>query len=241
MNYINKKKRNILISHQDIKKIQDTYLTIYNDNEIRNIYNQTNYLEENEYKGYAHHDFTHVCNVKDLSEKILKDLNCEQYIIEETKIAAILHDIGAVQGKKDHAIRSWEFAEKYFLEKNIVLRDKDLVLDAIKNHSDGFDTDNVIRLALILADKLDVKSTRITKLGGTIEGNRQFGNIDDIKICIENAILKISFITNQQFDKKELEKYYFMKKIGKAIKSFAEKFNLKYLVYLNEKVWSEIL
>ena len=222
------------------KTIEEIYLNIYNDKEIRNIYNQINYLEEKEFKGYAHHDFTHACNVKNLAEKILKDLNYEQYIIEETKIAAILHDVGAIQGKENHAYRSWEYAKNYFIKNNIILRDEELILDAIKNHSEGFDTNNIIRLALILSDKLDVKSTRITKLGATIEGNRQFGNIEDIKIDISDNELVIKFIANDKINREELENYYFMKKIGKAIKFFAEKLELRYKVYLNSRIWNEI-
>ena len=222
------------------KSIEEIYLDIYNDKEIREIYNKINYLEENKYNGYAHHDFTHVCNVKNMAEKILKDLNYEQNIIEATKIAAIFHDVGAVQGKENHAYRSWEYAKEYFRKNNIVLKEENLILDAIRNHSDGFDTDNIIRLALILADKLDVKSTRITKLGSTIEGNRQFGNIEDIKVEIKNNELIIKFVTNDKIDLEELKNYYFMKKIWKAIRFFAEKLKLHYIVYLNYDIWNEI-
>ena len=60
-------------------------------------------------------------NVKNLAEKILKVLNYEQYIIEETKIAAILHDVGAIQGKENHAYRSWEYAKNYFIKNNLTI------------------------------------------------------------------------------------------------------------------------
>lgn len=52
------------------KSIEEIYLDIYNDKGIREIYNKINYLEENKYNGYAHHDFTHVCNVKTMAEKL---------------------------------------------------------------------------------------------------------------------------------------------------------------------------
>ena len=61
----------------------------------------------------------------------------------------------------------------------------DLVLEAIRIHSDGFDTDNMIALALILADKLDVKKTRISDAGLQVIGNRQYAHMEDIYLKIE--------------------------------------------------------
>ncbi len=84
-------------------------------------------------------------------------LNYNEDLIYSTKIASILHDTGALQGKDGHAFRSYEFAKKYFEDNNINLKNQEQVLEAIKIHSDGFDTDNVIALCLILADKLDDK------------------------------------------------------------------------------------
>ena len=124
---------------------------------------------------------------------------------------------------------------------NINLKHKEQVLDAIRYHSDGFDSDNIMQLALILADKLDIKKTRPTKRGLEVPGNRQYGNIEDIKTDIESGILKINFISNEKLNKKELEDFYFMKKVGSAIKSFSEKLNLKYEVYLNGNRWNEIV
>ena len=112
-----------------------------------------------------------------------------------------------------------------------------MVLEAIKIHSNGFETDNIIALVLILVDKLDVKKTRISEVGKRIIGNRQYSHIEDIKIDINDNILKIKFITDGNIDEKELKDYYFTKKIMKAINSFSDKLKLQNIVYLDDKIF----
>lgn len=220
---------------------EEIYKKIYYDSEIRAIYKKIDEREESNVNAWGHHNFNHVSNVKDLTVEILNKLNFDKETIEEAKIAAILHDVGAIEGKQNHAYRSYEFSKNYFSKNNIVLKDNELVLEAIKNHSDGFETNNIIQLALILADKLDIKYTRPTKNGLKVPGNRQYKNIEDIDIDICNNTLKVKFIANEFIDKKELEEYYFMKKVGNAVKSFAKKLGLNYKVYLNNYEWNEIL
>ena len=220
---------------------EDVYKFIYNDKRIREIYKGIDEKEEANIDAWGHHNFDHVSNVKDIVEEILRKLKFDNEFIYEAKIAAIMHDVGAIQGKPGHAERSYIYTNNYFNENNIQLKHKDLVLDAIRNHSDGFDSNNMIQLALILADKLDIKKTRPTKRGLEVPGNRQYGNIERIDTDIENNTLKINFISNDKLDKKELEDFYFMKKVGSAIKSFSQKLNLEYEVYLNGKEWNEIV
>ena len=62
----------------------------------------------------------------------------------------------------------------------------------------------------------------------------------DIATDIKDKTLRVSFKTNDSFDKKELEDFYFTKKVGSAIKSFANKLGLDYKVYLNNIEWNEI-
>ena len=207
---------------------EDVYKYIYNDKRIRDIYKGIDEKEEANIEAWGHHNFNHVNNVKD-------------ELIEEAKIAAIMHDVGAIKGKPGHAERSYIYTKNYFDENNIRLKHGEQVLDAIRNHSDGFDSANIIQLALILADKLDIKKTRPTKRGLEVPGNRQYGNIERIDTNIDDNTLKINFISNDKLDKEELENFYFMKKVGNAIKSFSERLNLKYEVYLNGTVWNEIL
>lgn len=209
---------------------------ILNDKEIIDRYYEIEKYEELN-KGWAYHNISHVLNVTIMVEKILSYLKYNRKFIECAKIAAILHDTGANEGKEGHAYRSYIFAKNYLLRKQINLQYENEVLEAIKIHSDGFDTDNMIALAIILADKLDVKSNRITKEGEKIIGNRQYKYVRDIDIKIENKKMLINFLVDYNFDIAESEQYYFTEKIFKAIKAFCRKFELQPIVMVNNKNW----
>ena len=220
--------------------MKNLYNKIKNDTFIIDIYNKIHKYEDEE-KGWAYHDYNHVLNVSSIVENILSMLNYDEELIYSAKIACILHDTGALQGKDEHALRSYEFAKKYFEENDINFNNEYQVLEAIKIHSDGFDTDNVIALSLILADKLDVKYTRVAQAGKMIIGNRQFCNIEDITVNTENDTLIFNFKTNSKLNLKELNEYYFTKKIFKAVDSFCNKVNKKYKIKLNNKEWNLIV
>jgi len=113
----------------------------------------------------------------------------------------------------------------------------DLVLETILVHSDGFDTTNILALVLILADKLYIKKSRISDEGKKIIGNRKYGHIEDIYLNIDNQMLKINFVTDGNIDLKEVNEYYFTKKVFKAIESFSNKLNLNFLILLDDKEW----
>ena len=168
----------------------------------------------------------------------MTDLNIDEDTIYKCKIACLLHDVGCIQGKEGHAQRSFEYAKKLFEDKRWIFEGSDEVLDAIKNHGSRFETNSVIRLSIIIADKLDIKKTRITEEGKKIEGNRQYGHIEDITINIENEILKINFITDGNMDMKEVNKYYFTSKVFKAIEAFSSKLNLKYNILMDNNRWN---
>lgn len=114
-----------------------------------------------------------------------------------------------------------------------------MVLDAIKNHSDGFITDNIIQLVIILADKIDIKKSRIGEAGKQLKGNRQYQYINDIQFDIKNNNFYINFICDEKINLEELNDYYFTKKVFKAIQSFSNKLNLSPKVCINNKLWEE--
>lgn len=217
--------------------IEKIYNKMLKDNEIKDIYNKIEEYEINT-GGWCYHNYNHVMNVTKMVVYILKELNFNEEDVAKGKIACLLHDTGAILGKDNHAYRSYIYAKEYFKKNNINFKDIDLVLEAIKDHSNNFDTDNIYTLALILSDKLDTKSNRVTEVGKTILGNRQYTHIKDIKISIKNNLLSINYITDKNIDIKELNEFYFTKKVFNAIKSFSNKMNLNYKVYIDNNEWS---
>lgn len=209
---------------------------IKNDKEIIEIYNKISEFEDLD-KGWAHHNLNHVENVAELVEILLEKLDYDENFIGEAKIAALLHDTGAIKGKNNHSLRSYEFAKKYFKKNNIILENMDLVLEAIRIHSDGFDSDNIIALTLILSDKLDIKSTRVAKEGYNVKGMKELQYIKDILVEINNKNLEIQFLCDDKINKNELEEFYFLTKVFKAIITFSKKINLNSKVFFNNEEW----
>lgn len=224
--YRNKLKYNITV--------KEVYEKLINNQDIIDIYNKIEKYETVN-SGYAFHNMEHIKNVTNIATKLLEKLNYDDNMIYKIKIACLLHDTGAIKGKEGHAKRSYEFAKKIFEDNNWFFEDSNNILDAIKNHSSGFDTNNILTLIIILADKLDVKATRITEVGKSIEGNRQYSHVCDIHIDIDKNTLIVNFITDGNMDIEEFNNYYFTVKIFKAIKSFSNKFNLDYKVMIDNK------
>ena len=187
---------------------------------------------------WAFHNYEHVKNVTKLAEKILIDLKLDEDTICACKIACLLHDVGALQSKEGHAERSYEYSKKLFEENNWIFKYSNNILNAIRNHSSGFETDDIISLSVIFADKLEIKKTRFTEAGLKIIGNRQYGHIEDITLDINNNFLKISFITDGMIDMDEVNNFYFTAKLFKAVEAFSKKMNLKYEILMDGKVWN---
>jgi len=217
--------------------IEEIYKKILNDNSIKLLYDKIKIIEDKE-KGWAYHNYDHVLNVTKIVEKTLLSIGCNQEFILKAKIACLMHDVGALEGKDNHAFRSYEYAKNYFKNNNIVFNGIEDVLEAIKIHSNGFDTNNLIALSLIFADKLDIKKSRISEEGRKIDGNRQYAHIEDIIINVDNGHLIINFITDGKINMKEVNEYYFTKKVFNAIESFSRKTNLNFIVLMDNNTWN---
>lgn len=212
------------------------YEKVVSDKYIIDLYKEISNLEES-FGIYCKHNLNHAKNVARVVEHILKNLNYNDNTIEDAKIASILHDIGCIGGKENHEIRSYDMAKEYLEKNNIHLNNNGMVLDAIKNHRNGFDSDNIITLAVIFADKIDFSQNRLNKIGYDIEGARQIKNIKSVDVSIDKKNLIVQFTTEKLFDRQDFEKFYFIPKVFKATSRFADKFNLKPLVMLNQEEW----
>lgn len=112
--------------------------------------------------GYTEHSFAHVGKVASTVEYILTSLRFSEHDIELGKIAAYMHDIGNLINRVDHsqsgAIMSFRLLD------NMGMSPEDIatVVTAIGNHDEGTGVPvNPIAAALILADKSDVRRTRV--------------------------------------------------------------------------------
>ena len=112
--------------------------------------------------GYTEHSFPHVGKVAQLAGRILETLGYSEREVELAKIAGYLHDIGNVVNRVDHAQSGAVMAFRILDRLGMSPEEISTVITAIGNHdeSTAFPV-NAVAAALILADKTDVRDTRV--------------------------------------------------------------------------------
>ena len=112
--------------------------------------------------GYTEHSFPHVCKVAAAASKILHVLGYSDREAELAAIAGYLHDIGNVVNRVDHAQSGAVMAFRILDRMNADPEEIATIVTAIGNHdeSTAFPV-NPVAAALILADKTDVRSSRV--------------------------------------------------------------------------------
>ena len=112
--------------------------------------------------GYTEHSFAHVTKVAESVEYILKTLNYSEHDVELGKIAAYLHDIGNLVNRVDHSQSGAIMAFRLLDHMEMSASDIATIVTAIGNHDEGTGVPvNPLAAALILADKSDVRRSRV--------------------------------------------------------------------------------
>ena len=128
---------------------------------IRYIESADKYLDE---IGYTEHAFNHVYRCINVVEYILQTLGYDEHLIELAKIAAYMHDIGNVVNRDDHAKTGALMAFRILDKLNMPVEDIALIVSAIGNHDESSAYPvSIISSALIIADKTDVRRSRVRK------------------------------------------------------------------------------
>ncbi len=113
-------------------------------------------------QGFTEHSFAHVNYVSRRVEYILKTLSYPAKDVELAKIAAYLHDIGNLVNRVEHSQSGAVMAFRILLSMGMDAGDVASVVTAIGNHDEGTGVPvNAIAAALILADKSDVRRSRV--------------------------------------------------------------------------------
>ena len=121
--------------------------------------------------GYTEHSFAHVTAVAENAAYILSTLGYPERTVELAKIAGFLHDIGNLVNRVDHsqsgAVMAFRILDKLGAEAEEI----STIISAIGNHDESTAYPvNPIAAALILADKTDVRRSRVR--------NRDFATFD---------------------------------------------------------------
>ena len=112
--------------------------------------------------GYTEHSFAHVGLVAHTAKYILETLGYDAHQVELAQIAGYLHDIGNVVNRVDHSQSGAVMAFRILDHMQMDPEDIATIISAIGNHDEGTGVPvNAVAAALILADKSDVRRSRV--------------------------------------------------------------------------------
>ena len=138
--------------------------------------------------GYTEHSFAHVCHVAETAGNILQTLGYDERTVELTKIAGYLHDIGNLVNRSEHsqsgAVMAWSILNDMGCDPGEMAT----IVTAIGNHDEGTGVPvNPVAAGLILADKADVRRSRVR--------NRDIATFDihdRVNYSVKKSLLQIN-------------------------------------------------
>ena len=138
--------------------------------------------------GFTEHSFAHVMHVAQTAGYILQTLGYDERTVEFAKIAGYLHDIGNLVNRKDHsqsgAVMAWSILNDMDCDPAEIAT----IVTAIGNHDEGTGVPvNPVAAALILADKADVRRTRVRNTDIAT-----FDIHDRVNYSVKKSVLKIN-------------------------------------------------
>jgi len=137
-----------------------TFTDIKNSQEVRTYIKQAD--ASLAVMGFTEHSFAHATKCAEVAGGLLKDLGYSDHDVELAKIAGYTHDIGNVINRADHAQSGAVMAFRLLDKMGMAAEDTATVITAIGNHDEktAFPV-NAVAAALIIADKTDVRRSRV--------------------------------------------------------------------------------
>lgn len=213
-----------------------TYSDIKNSKEIQTYIRKAD--EALAALGYTEHSFVHVGKVANLARELLLKLDYSERLAELAAIAAHMHDVGNVVNRVDHAQSSALMSFRILDKMGMDVTEIATIISAIGNHdeSTAFPVNEVVA-ALILADKTDVRRTRVRNRDITT-----FDIHDRVNYSVEEST--VTFLENKKEIMLKLKidtKFgavmdYFEIFLGRMIlcRRAAEYLNLKFKLVIND-------
>ena len=189
--------------------------------------------------GFTEHSFSHVVHVAQTAGYILETMGFDERTVELAKIAGYLHDIGNLVNRKDHsqsgAVMAWSILNDMGCEPAEIAT----IVTAIGNHDEGTGVPvNPVAAALILADKADVRRSRVrnTDISTFDIHDRVNYSVKKslLKINEEKTIVKLKLTVDTQYGS---VMDYFEIFMGRMIlcRKAAEKLGLQFKLIINEQ------
>ena len=138
--------------------------------------------------GYTEHSLAHVTRTAEDAGYILTALDYPERDVELAKISGYLHDIGNLVNRENHSLSGAVMAFRLLDHLGFDAAEIATITTAIGNHDEGTGVPvNHVSAALILADKSDVRRTRVrnTEISS-------FDIHDRVNYSVRKSVLKIN-------------------------------------------------
>lgn len=187
--------------------------------------------------GYTEHSFAHVTKVAQTAAYILRTLGYPERDIELAKIAGYLHDIGNLVNRTEHAQSGAVMAFRILDNLGFPPAEIATITTAIGNHDEGTaEPVNHIAAALILADKTDVRRSRVRnhdKTGFDIHDRVNYSvKASNVYIDIEHNSFELDMVIEDEYSS---VMSYFEIFMGRMLlcKKAAQRLGLKFKLIMN--------
>ena len=189
--------------------------------------------------GYTEHSFAHVTLVAETAGYILETLGYPARTVELVKIAVYLHDIGNLVNRVDHSQSGAVMAFRILDNLDCDPAEIATIVTAIGNHDEGTGLPvNAVAAALILADKSDVRRSRVrnTDMASFDIHDRVNYSVrkSKLKINEEHTLIKLKLSVDTAYG--SIMDYFeiFMQRMILCRKA-AEKLGLQFKLMINEQ------
>ena len=189
--------------------------------------------------GFTEHSFAHVCHVAEMAGYILTTLGYDARTVELAKIAGYLHDIGNLVNRSEHSQSGAVMAWTLLHDMGCDPAEQATIVTAIGNHDEGTGVPvNAVAAALILADKADVRRSRVRNTDETTFDIHDRVNYSvkhsELKINQDRTLVKLKLTVDTRYGS---VMDYFEIFLGRMIlcRKAAEKLGLQFKLIINEQ------
>lgn len=194
------------MTYEEIKKNEEVLALIKKGNAILRV------------MGFTDHSEAHTALVAERAAMVLREFGYSEHEQELVKIAGFMHDIGNAINRKNHAEYGGLLANEILKQTDLSLEDRITIVSAISHHDESTGRAmDVISAALIIADKTDVRRSRV------LDDGSAFDIHDRVNYAVTGANLKVNvekkeISLNLQIDEKICTMYeYFEIFLGRMM------------------------
>ena len=189
--------------------------------------------------GFTEHSFAHVTVVAENAGYILRTLGYPERTVELARIAGFLHDIGNLVNRIDHSQSGAVMAFRILDNLGCDPAEIATIVTAIGNHDEGTGQPvNAVAAALILADKSDVRRSRVRNQDPSTFDIHDRVNYSvkesQLKINGEHTLIKLKLSVDTKYGS---VMDYFEIFMGRMLlcRKAAEKLGLQFKLMINEQ------